>query len=85
MSCKTNSSESGFTLERLNALEAAIADGVLSVQYSDKQITYRSLEEMFKIRDMIRQKLGLKNQCGEKGLFGGRRIKPKHSKGVDDC
>lgn len=85
MSCKKTEATTGFTQERLTALEAAIAEGVLSVKYSDKEIVYRSMDDMLKARDLIRQNLGLKNNCGEKGMFGGRRIKPKHSKGLDDC
>lgn len=83
MSCKTKDFKSGFTLERLEALEAAIADGVLSVQYSDKNITYRSMKEMLQARDLMRRKLGLKGSCGEKGLFGGTRRNPRHSKGLN--
>lgn len=83
MSSKTF--ESAFTVERLEALEAAIAEGVRRVKYSDKEIEYRSIDEMLKVRNLMREKLGLKPDCGEKGLFGGKRIKAKHSKGLDDC
>lgn len=85
MTCKNKAYESGFSVARLEALEAAIADGVLTVSYTDKSITYRSLDDMMKIRDLMRRKLGLKKQCGEKGLFGGSRIIAKHSKGLDGC
>lgn len=70
-------------MERLEALEAAIADGVLKVKYTDKEIEYRSLDDMLKARDLIRKKLGLKKDCGGTGLFGGRRIIARHSKGLD--
>jgi hypothetical protein len=54
-----------FTAEDLAALESAIAKGVKTVKYTDKEITYRSLDEMLKIRDMIRNCLGLNgNQRG---------------------
>lgn len=69
-------------MEKLEALESAIADGVLSVKYSDKEITYRSLDDMLKARELMRRKLGLKKSCGDAGLFGGRRIIGKHSKGL---
>lgn len=75
---------SAFTVERLEALEIAIASGERRVKYSDKEVEYRSLDEMIKARDLIRRALGLKKNCGEKGLFGGRRITAKHSKGLDD-
>lgn len=72
-----------FTQDQLNSLEAAIADGALKVKYSDKEVEYRSLEEMFKIRDTMRNALGLNKSCKSKGLFGGRRLKMEHSKGLN--
>lgn len=74
---------SSFTQAQLDALESAIADGALKVKYSDKEVEYRSLEEMLKIRDTMRNDLGLNkvSSCG-KGLFGGRRLKIQHSKGL---
>ena len=85
MSCKKQEYKSGFTLERLEKLEAAIADGVRRVKYTDKEIEYQSLEDMLKARDLMRRKLGLKKRCGEKGVFGGVKSNPVHSKGLDDC
>ena len=80
------SEDSGaFTLARLEALEIAIASGERRVKYSDKEIEYRSMDEMIKARELMRRKLGLSKNCGEKGLFGGKRIIAKHSKGLDDC
>lgn len=74
--------QSSFTAEQLISLEAAIADGALKVKYSDKEVEYRSLDEMLKIRDMMRDELGLNKTCGNKGLFGGKRLTMKHSKGL---
>ena len=73
-----------FTLEPLNSLESAIADGALKVKYSDKEVEYRSLEEMLKIRDIMRNDLGLNKACcsKSKGLFGGKRLYMEHSKGL---
>jgi hypothetical protein len=48
-----------FTQEQLDSIEAAIAEGALTVQYQDKRVTYRSLEEMWAIRGRIRKALGL--------------------------
>lgn len=73
---------SGFTLEKLQALEDAIADGALRVKYSDKEVQYRSLDEMMKIRATMRKELCLDNSSGKKGLFGGKRINLEHSKGL---
>lgn len=80
-----SSSDEAFTLEKLKALEAAIAEGVKRVKYSDKEVEYRSIDEMLRVRDLMKKELGLTTSCGKKGLFGGRRINVKHSKGLDDC
>lgn len=47
-----------FTQQQLDKLEDAIAQGVLEVQYQDKKVTYRSLDEMMRVRDRIRESLG---------------------------
>lgn len=83
---QNSSYTSPFTFERLEALEAAIAEGVRRVKYTDKEVEYRSIEEMMRVRDLMRQKLGLNKTCDDnKGLFGGTRIIAKHSKGLGDC
>lgn len=66
-----------WTQDDLTALEAAIATGALTVQYTDKKIEYRSLKDMLQIRDMIRGNLGLVNKT--------TRIYMKHSKGLKGC
>ena len=65
----------GFTLTQLEALEDAIAQGVLTVSYNGKTVTYRSLDEMIKLRDMIRKDLGLVSK-------GSTTILTKYSKGL---
>jgi hypothetical protein len=45
-------------LAQLSTLERAIAEGALTVRYNDKSITYRSLDEMIRIRDMLRRETG---------------------------
>lgn len=47
-----------FTEAGLQAIEEAIAGGYLKVKYDDKEVTYRSLDELLKVRDMIRARLG---------------------------
>jgi hypothetical protein len=49
----------GFTQGQLDALEEAIASGTLSVQYGDKKVTYQSMADMLKARELIRRELGL--------------------------
>ena len=60
---------SSFTQADLLAIEQAIAKGALKVKYEDKEVTYRDLDEMLKIRDLIKNALGL-----EKAPRGVRRI-----------
>lgn len=70
----------GFTTDNLELLEAAIAEGALKVKYTDKEIEYRSLKDMLKIRDLIKKELGLCKRPGKRGLFGGIRIEAEHDK-----
>jgi len=46
-----------FTQAQLDALEAAIASGQLKVQYQDKSVTYASLDEMLRLRNLIKDEL----------------------------
>lgn len=57
-----------YTIEQYNALQAAIAEGALSVRYADKSVTYRSLDEMMRILKLMATELAL-NVCND----GGRR------------
>ena len=59
-----------FTAEDLKALEEAMAKGILSVEYTDRKVTYRSVDDMLKIRDVMRQCLGLNGDEGR----GRRRL-----------
>jgi|GEM_PF-4409143 len=38
---------------RLAALKEAISSGALRVKYADRDVTYRSLDEMIRIRDEL--------------------------------
>lgn len=46
-----------FTLEQLTAIESAIASGELTVISNGRQVTYRSISDLIKARDMIKQSL----------------------------
>jgi hypothetical protein len=48
-----------FTLAQYEALTAAIAQGVRTVKYTDKEITYHSLSEMLNLRNLMARELGL--------------------------
>ncbi|GAB3464083.1 phage head-tail joining protein [Azotobacter salinestris] len=57
-----------YTLEQYTALQAAIAEGALTVRYQDKSVTYRSLDEMMRILKSMASELGLNASNA-----GGRR------------
>ena len=66
-----------WTTDDLARIERAIADGVTSVQYTDRKVDYRSLDEMMQIRNLILKSLGFSNEnrrvyaSSSKGLNGG--------------
>lgn len=74
--------KTAFTEENLLALEQAIVDGVKVVKYSDKEVEYRSLDDMMRIRDLMLKKLCKNKSSANSGLFGGRRIVGRHDKGL---
>lgn len=66
---------SDYTEQDLSALNKAIAQGARKVKYSDKEVEYRSLEEMIKIRNMMKEDLGQSSS-------GSSRRFASHSKGL---
>lgn len=67
-----------FQQSELTALESAIAQGALTVEYGDKKVTYDSYEKLLARRNLIRNELGLN---GTNPGNGGRRY-ATHSKGL---
>lgn len=65
-----------FSQEQLDALEESLAEGTLIVKYADKQVTYRSLDEMLRLRNVIRQALGI-------GTSTTSRVNPVVNKGLE--
>jgi hypothetical protein len=55
---------SAWTLDDIAQLEKAIAQGTLRVQYADKLIEYRSLNDMLRTLDIIRKELGVAPKNG---------------------
>jgi len=51
-----------FTQANLDAINQAIATGARECWYGDKRVAYRSLDEMIRIRDLIKENLGLKEE-----------------------
>lgn len=66
-----------WTTDDLTAIETAIKSGTLRVKYADREVQYRSLGELVRIRDMIRDDLG---QLGDN--HGRIRRYFEHSKGL---
>lgn len=48
-----------WTQAQLDALDSAIAEGALTVKYQDKSITYRSLDEMMRVRNMMAESMNV--------------------------
>ena len=48
-----------YTMADYQALNEAIASGAKTVNYNGQAVTYRSLTEMFAIRDQMERDLGL--------------------------
>lgn len=46
-------------LEKLDALECALYEGVKKIKYNDKEVEYRSFDDMRKTIDKLKQDLGL--------------------------
>ena len=65
-----------FTTPDLAELEKAIKTGTLRVKYADREVEYRSLDEMLRLRDLMRKELGL-------APTGPLRWFAAHSKGLD--
>lgn len=65
-----------WTQAQLTALETAIASGARSIAYEGKTITYGSLDEMMRIRNMIMISLGLIAPPSSTVLIGHSRGYP---------
>jgi hypothetical protein len=44
-----------WTQQQLDAIEAAIASGELTVRFGDRTVTYRSMDELLQARALIKQ------------------------------
>lgn len=62
-----------YTQEQLDDLEAAIAEGVTSVSSNGRQVTYRNLDDMMKLRDHIAQSLGVTGTGRQRKYMSFRR------------
>jgi hypothetical protein len=48
---------SRFTADQLQRLEDAIAQGITKVSYADRHVSYRSLDEMLRLRELMKRSL----------------------------
>lgn len=48
-----------YTTEQYNCLTQAIAEGVLEVEYADKKVRYRTLNEMLQLKNLMERDLGI--------------------------
>lgn len=64
-----------YTLEQLTALQEAISQGARRVKYADKEVEYRSLDEMLSLEDKMKKDLGIVPA-------GGRRKYGEFNKGL---
>jgi len=65
-----------FTQQQIDALEKAIAEGVSRVKYQDKEVQYRSLEEMQRILKIM------KDSVSGSSPSSGLRVVFSHDKGL---
>ncbi len=47
-----------YTQSQLDALEAALASGTLTVEFDGKRVTYRSLDEIQRAIEIVKKGLG---------------------------
>lgn len=69
-----------FTQVQLDALDDAIASGALTVKYQDKTVTYRSLADMLRLRDLMAAELS--GDDANRNIFGGVTTYVKYDKGM---
>lgn len=62
-----------YTLQQLQDLEAAIAEGVTSVSSNGRQVSYRNLTDMLKLRDLMSQELGVSGAGRQRKYISFRR------------
>lgn len=60
-----------FTTTDLAAIDAAIASGELSVKFADRQVDYRSIDDLIKARNLIKVEIA-------KTASGGATLSPRY-------
>jgi hypothetical protein len=62
-----------FSEAGLTAIEEAIAGGYLEVEYDNKKIRYRTLDQLLQVRNLIRSRLGKVEPGGGRVLMKYQR------------
>ena len=57
-----------YTTTQYNALVEAISLGALTVKYSDKEVTYRSLPDMLRLKRIMEHSLGITSDTCNVGI-----------------
>lgn len=70
-----------FTQTQLDALNSAIAEGALTVKYQDKSVTYRSLDEMLRLRELMYREIN-DSDAAPSSAFGGIRRTVAYDNGL---
>lgn len=62
-----------WTLADLTELDTAIKQGALRVRYRDRDVTYRSLEEMLQLRNLMQRELGITSTASSRRVVSVRK------------
>jgi hypothetical protein len=62
-----------FTQQQYNDLVAAIAEGVTSVSSNGRQISYRNLSDMMKLKSVMEEELGVAGSGRRRQYMSFRR------------
>lgn len=65
-----------WTTSDLEAIEESIKNGTSRVRYADREVTYRDLDELLKLRTLIQAELGVVTHSGISHHY------PAFSKGI---
>lgn len=68
-----------WTQSDLDAIDEVIASGEMTVKYRDREVTYRSMDDLLRARKLILAELG------QASTFDRRRRLAKTTKGTDPC
>jgi hypothetical protein len=68
-----------FTTDQYEKLQDAISQGVMIVKYADKEIQYRSLDDMIRTAALMADALGLSNNNSS------RAIRSSYKSGLNNC